>query len=224
MMAKGVKQEMGGGPGTVGASGTSAEPRTGRGGAERRSAIFDAALRLFREQGFHATSIDQIGAASGVTGPAIYRHFDSKAEVLAEAIGEGARRIADATRDALHSSEHAPVRAVERLVRAYVEVALDNADIYAAYVLEARHLNDELRKPLRRNELRHQDGWIRLVQAARPDMDPEQVRTVVKMAISSVTSLCLEPSPLERQGVVDFATQRVMALLLAPAPDSAQPN
>lgn len=205
-MSEGVKQEIGG---------RSAQRR---GGAARRAAIFDAALRLFRKQGFHATSINQIGAASGVTGPAIYRHFSSKGEVLAEAIGEGGRRIADATREALKSDAHLPARSVEQLVRAYVEVALDNADIYAAYVFEARHLEPELRKPLLDRERRHQLGWTRLVQAAQPEMNDEQVQTVVRMAISSVASLCLEPSSLEREALVDFASERVTALLLAPAP------
>jgi len=131
--------------------------------------------------------------------------------VLAEAIREGSERIAAATQDAL-SAERPPVEAVEALVRAYVEVALQNADIHAAYVLEARHLGDDLRKPLRRGLLRHRDGWRRLVQAVRPDFDDEEVRTVVKMATYAVTSLCLEPPRLERGALVDFATQRVLLL------------
>jgi AcrR family transcriptional regulator len=193
-------------------------PSPGRGGSPRREAIFDAALRLFRERGFHGTSINEIGAASGVTGPAIYRHFDGKAEVLAEAIREGTRRIAAATRPALAAEHLEPGEALESLVRSYVEVALDNADIYAAYVLELRHLDDALRKPLRRSLRVHREDWKRLVQAVRPDLEDEQARTLVKMATLSVTSLCLEPSRLDREALVDFASERVMALLLAPAP------
>jgi AcrR family transcriptional regulator len=185
-------------------------------GPNRRQAILDAALRLFRQRGFHGTSINDIGTAAGVSGPALYRHFAGKGEVLAEAIREGSRRIAAATRDALHSDQYDPEEALEALVRSYVDVALDNADIYAAYVLEARHLDDTFRQPLRRSELRHREEWKRLVLAVHPGMDAEEARTMVKMAVFAVTSLCMEPSRLDRDRLVEMATRRVMGLLLAP--------
>ena len=185
-------------------------------GAARRQAILRAALRLFRERGFHGTSINEIGAAAGVTGPALYRHFSGKGEVLSEAIREGSRRIAAATRDALRSERTDPEQALEALVRSYVDVALDNADIYTAYMLEARHLEPDSRTPLRRSELRHRDDWKRMVLAVHPEMDAEEARTMVKMAMFAVTSLCMEPNRLDRTALVEMATARVMALLLAP--------
>lgn len=192
-------------------------PSGPRRGPARRREILDAALRLFRERGFHGTSIDDIGATAGVTGPALYRHFSGKGEVLAEAIREGSRRIAAATRSAVTDEALDPREALERLVRSYVDVALDNADTYAAYVLEARHLADEFRRPLRRSELRHREEWRRLVLAVHPDMDPEQARTLVTMAVFAVTSLCMEPSRLDREVLVELATSRVTAMLLTGA-------
>ncbi len=59
--------------------------RTDR-GARRRHAIVAAAAELFAEHGYPAVGMDDIGAAAGVTGPAIYRHFESKAAVLAAVI------------------------------------------------------------------------------------------------------------------------------------------
>ena len=51
-------------------------------GAARREAILTAAAELFAERGYAAVGMDDIGAAAGVTGPAIYRHFGAKASVL----------------------------------------------------------------------------------------------------------------------------------------------
>ena len=45
---------------------------------ERRSLIEDAAARLFAEQGYAATRLDQVAAAANVTKPVLYRHFESK--------------------------------------------------------------------------------------------------------------------------------------------------
>jgi AcrR family transcriptional regulator len=73
---------------------------TGR-GAERRRAIVAAAAELFAQRGYPAVGMDDIGAAAGVTGPAIYRHFDSKAAVLA-AVFDGIIDAVDAPEDGGH--------------------------------------------------------------------------------------------------------------------------
>ncbi|TRW42949.1 TetR/AcrR family transcriptional regulator [Georgenia yuyongxinii] len=50
----------------------------------RREQILDAAADLFARKGFHGVPIDEIGAAVGITGPALYRHFAGKEAILAE--------------------------------------------------------------------------------------------------------------------------------------------
>jgi AcrR family transcriptional regulator len=45
---------------------------------ERRASIVEAAGRLFGERGYEGTRLDDIAAATGVTKPILYRHFDSK--------------------------------------------------------------------------------------------------------------------------------------------------
>ncbi|MEU6420911.1 MULTISPECIES: TetR/AcrR family transcriptional regulator [Streptomyces] len=66
--------------------------------ADRRSAIRQAALRLFAEQGYRATTMTDIGAAVGIRGPSLYKHVASKHELLAEImIGTMEQLIADNT-------------------------------------------------------------------------------------------------------------------------------
>ena len=50
----------------------------------RREQILSAAAELFARYGFHGVGIDDIGAAVGISGPALYRHFRSKDAMLAE--------------------------------------------------------------------------------------------------------------------------------------------
>src|SRR5271168_4249626 len=59
-------------------------------GERTREAIMAAATDLFRERGFRETSLGDIGAAAGVSGPAIYRYFDGKGELLSVLIEEAA--------------------------------------------------------------------------------------------------------------------------------------
>jgi AcrR family transcriptional regulator len=66
--------------------------------ADRRSAIRQAALRLFAEQGYRSTTMSDIGAAVGIRGPSLYKHVASKHELLAEImIGTMEQLIADNT-------------------------------------------------------------------------------------------------------------------------------
>src|SRR5580698_9327869 len=51
---------------------------------ERRAQILATAAELFAHRGFHGVSIDELGAAVGVSGPALYRYFPSKDAMLTE--------------------------------------------------------------------------------------------------------------------------------------------
>src|SRR6201986_3642182 len=71
----------------------------------RREQILAAAAELFASRGFHGVSIDDLGAAVGISGPAIYRHFPSKEAMLRDMLvgiserllSEGRRRVKQAT-------------------------------------------------------------------------------------------------------------------------------
>ena len=50
----------------------------------RRQQILDIAADLFASRGFHGVSVAELGSACGVSGPALYKHFESKDAMLAE--------------------------------------------------------------------------------------------------------------------------------------------
>lgn len=191
-----------------------------RGRPSRRAAIFASALRLFRERGFHATSINDIGADAGVAGTAIYSHFDTKQEVLAEAIREGARRIRDGVSQALVEDGRSPEKRLEDLVRAYARVVLENAEMNACYVLESRHLAPDVRQPLLRSERGLRDAFGRQLLAVRPELSAEQARTKVQMAIFAIVALCVHRNRIEREELVELATSHVLGALMSPVPES----
>src|SRR5271154_7467641 len=86
-------------------------------GERTREAIMAAATDLFRERGFRDTSLGDIGAAAGVSGPAIYRYFDSKGELLSVLIEEAAN-IWRGTVDAVLNEDMPPPITLERLIDA----------------------------------------------------------------------------------------------------------
>jgi AcrR family transcriptional regulator len=72
--------------------------------AERRRQLLDTALPVFAAKGFHATSMNDVADAAGVTKPVLYQHFVSKRQLYLELLDDvGARlgsRLAEATRSA----------------------------------------------------------------------------------------------------------------------------
>jgi len=190
-----------------------------RGRPSRRAEIFAAALRLFRERGFHATSINDIGEAAGVAGTAVYSHFATKQEVLAEAIREGAGRIGAGIAEALAEEADSPDVALANLVRAYVRVVLENADMNACYVLEARNLETDVRQPLVRSERLLRDAFLRRLRDVRPELDDDQARTLVQMAIFAVVALCVHRTRIDRDTLVEQATSFVLGALHSPVPN-----
>jgi AcrR family transcriptional regulator len=75
--------------------------------ASRRDQILSRAADLFAARGFHGASVHDVGAACGISGPALYRHFSSKDAMLAEMLvsiserllAEGRSRVAEAADD-----------------------------------------------------------------------------------------------------------------------------
>ena len=74
----------------------------------RRQQILDIAADLFAARGFHGVSVAELGAACGISGPALYKHFESKDAMLAEMLvtisetllAEGRSRVAPGRRPA----------------------------------------------------------------------------------------------------------------------------
>lgn len=63
--------------------------------ARRRRQLLDVAQEVFAEQGFHATSMDEIAEAAGVTKPVLYQHFDSKRLLYLELLEDVGQQLLD---------------------------------------------------------------------------------------------------------------------------------
>ena len=65
----------------------SAQTARARQADQRRSELIEAALRLFAERGFRATTIADIASATGTAHGLVYHYFGSKDELLAAVLG-----------------------------------------------------------------------------------------------------------------------------------------
>lgn len=88
--------------------------------AETRRRILDAAGRLFRRDGYDASGVDALMAEAGLTAGGFYRHFESKEQLLAEALSRAVDQRAAIWRQELHGLDGAT--RVQALVDRYLSV------------------------------------------------------------------------------------------------------
>ena len=62
---------------------------------KKKELILQTALELFAENGFHATSINQIAKKAGISKGLTYNYFESKNNILEEIIDQGFHQIHD---------------------------------------------------------------------------------------------------------------------------------
>ena len=86
--------------------------------AERRDQLLAVALDVFASQGFHATSMNDIAAAAGVTKPVLYQHFPSKRGLYLELLRDVGDRLMAAIGKATAEAGSAHMQ-VERGFQAY---------------------------------------------------------------------------------------------------------
>lgn len=81
--------------------------------AQRRSQLFEVACEVFADAGFHATSMDDVAEAAGVTKPVLYQHFPSKRALYQELLEDVAGRLIAAVASATESANSGRERVQE---------------------------------------------------------------------------------------------------------------
>jgi AcrR family transcriptional regulator len=142
----------------------------------RREQILRAAAQLFAERGSRAVGVDDVGAAVGVTGPAIYRHFASKDAMLAEMLlriserllAGGSERAAEAGTDAEEQ--------LRALIAFQVDFALDNPALITVQDRDLSTLADADAAQVRRLQRRYVEVWVDVLARLHPGADAAACR------------------------------------------------
>ena len=184
-------------------------------GAQRRAAILEAAADLFRERGFRATSLDDIGGRAGVSGPAIYQYFKSKQDLLSSLVEEAAIAWREAV-DTVLGMDAPPLMTLEHLVDAAVALQLKNGNLRAVYSQEFRSLDDEARRRVARVDRVAAAEWAHVLCEVRPGLTDEEARAGVILLDGLLRSVSASYTGLDRERLAavmkDMAMGAVMAL------------
>ncbi|MFE0458066.1 TetR/AcrR family transcriptional regulator [Kitasatospora sp. NPDC058965] len=146
--------------------------------AGRREELLAAAVRLFDERGFDNVSTDRLGAAVGIAGPSLYKHFPTKADLLAAALVRCRERLWHEVAGVL-AAPGDPDGALRHGIAAYLDFARRHHHYLGAMVSETERLAEPDRKAavdFRRDFLRI---WVVLLQRVHPGYDKPEARVRV---------------------------------------------
>lgn len=155
--------------------------------ADRRAALLREAARLFAARGFTGVSLEDLGTAVGVSGPAVYRHFSGKQALLGALLvgvserlhSGGSRVIADHTD---------PREQLAALIQFHAHFALTESDVIRVQDRDLRQLSEEDQQAVRRFQRAYIAEWVRVLGQVRPELSTDERRLRVQAGFGLMNS------------------------------------
>jgi AcrR family transcriptional regulator len=188
-------------------------PARRRGG--RREEILAAAAELFARRGFLGTSIEDIGAAVGISGPGLYRHFSSKQMVLAEMLLDiSAELLEEGGRRVLAAAD--PHAALDQLLDWHVDFALSKPALITVHDRELDNLPELPRRQVRKLQRLYTEEWVKVLRQLFPRTPPARLRAATHAAFGLLNSTPHSASELEKADMALLLHAMARAALTGP--------
>ncbi|MFE2750786.1 TetR/AcrR family transcriptional regulator [Actinosynnema sp. NPDC059335] len=184
----------------------------------RREQILAAAAELFARHGFHGVGIDDIGAAVGISGPALYRHFRSKDAMLGEMLTSISERLLDGGLNRVASSGD-PAHALRELIRWHVDFALDDPALITVQIRNLANLTDPDRRRVRALQRRYVEVWVETIRKTSPEVDEPTARAAAHAVFGLINSTP-HSAHLDRDQMAALLSQMALASLSGALPVS----
>lgn len=132
-----------------------------------REEIIEAAIRLFNQNGYHATSMQDIARSVCIKKPSLYHHFDSKEAILLAILDTGMEWLINEV-DSISASDSDCIVKLRSIIHAHAEMIANNPEGAAVFLREDRGLGDA-----------YLERYV-----SRRDHFEKSVRTIVEQGVS----------------------------------------
>jgi AcrR family transcriptional regulator len=186
----------------------------------RRQALLSAAAALFAAEGFNRVSLEDLGAAAGVSGPAVYRHFAGKQAVLgalllsvSQDLLEGGRRVVADTGDA--------AAALGGLVEFHVDFALSKPDVIRVQDQDFSNLAADDQAEVRTLQRNYVDVWVEVLGRLHAGTEAAELRMRAHASFGLINStphsVRAHGSRMANKRARPLLESMALAALMAPA-------
>lgn len=142
---------------------------------DRRQALLSAAASLFAVHGFNRVSLEDLGAAAGVSGPAVYRHFPGKQAVLADLLVTVSEELLEGGRQVVAGNDD-PLAALRGLVEFQVDFALGKPDVIRVQDRDFSSLSEHDQSAVRALQRNYVEVWVQVLARLHPGTDASELR------------------------------------------------
>ncbi|MFT4258714.1 TetR/AcrR family transcriptional regulator [Microbacterium sp.] len=154
--------------------------------AERSDAIIREAAHLFAARGYNGVSLEDIGAAVGVSGPAVYRHFAGKQALLGAVLVQVSEDLVSGG-TLVFTSVADDAERMRALIRFHVDFALGHADVIRVHDRDVAHLSAADHEAVRRLQREYITLWITALGALL-DAPTDELRLRVQACFGLINS------------------------------------
>jgi AcrR family transcriptional regulator len=153
----------------------------------RRDQILATAAGLFAERGFHGVSVAELGAACGVSGPALYKHFRSKDALLAEMLVSISEELLAVGRSRSDASPDAGA-ALRALVAWHVDFALQHRPLIVVQDRDWSSLPAAARERVRELQRAYVELWVGRLRERHTGLDAQRARAMAHATFGLINS------------------------------------
>jgi len=160
-----------------------------------RERILAAAAHILSQRGLAQTRLSEIAARAKVRSPALYYHFDSREDLIAEVLRVGQQQVRSHVEQAIESvpTDRPHLERIAAACRAHVRIQVAMADFAGAVSRNAAHASGPLHDELHLESDRYHDVWRSLISEAidqgelRPELDPSAARMLAIGSLNWIT-------------------------------------
>ncbi|MBA3338393.1 MAG: TetR/AcrR family transcriptional regulator [Geodermatophilaceae bacterium] len=177
----------------------------------RRDEILRVAAQLFAERGFHGVGVDDIGAAAGITGPGIYRHFDSKDAILGEMLVRISERLLAGGQARVEDAKGDAIAAIAGLIAWQTDFALSNPALIVVQDRDLANVADRDRRQVRQLQRRYVEVWVDVLTRLHPQAREAQIRARAHALFGLINSTPHSAGELGAEAMSGILTQMALA-------------
>jgi AcrR family transcriptional regulator len=182
----------------------------------RRAEILEAAASLFAARGFHGVPIEDIGAAVGVSGPALYRHFAGKEALLGEMLLDISGRLREQGARLATTADPATAEgALDALLRGHIDFALANPALIRVHERELDNVPEPARRAIRRLQRLYVEEWVTVLTELHPSAAPARLRAATHAVFGLLNSTPRSAGELPHDAMADLLHSMARTALAA---------
>ena len=211
--------------------------------SDRRAQLLTAAAALMAERGYLAVRLEDIGAAAGISGPAIYRHFPGKEALLVELLVGISTRLLDGARDVVATEATVSTGAAEAtvstgaaeatvstgaqsaldgLIEFHLDFALTEPDLIRIQDRDLASLPVVAQRQVRRAQRSYVETWVGVLTRLHADLAEDDARVMAHAVfglLNSTAHSIKSAGARSTERSRDVLRAMTRAALALPAPD-----